>query len=178
MSDGGNQFHYYRLTADERIVWGGFDALYYFGSDMAARRQKRPQTERLLARNLLTTFPQLEGIAFSHVWAGAIDTCTRFSPFWTRALAGKVVSVQGYTGLGVGASRFAAAVSLDLLDGRDSPATRLEMVRSKPVPFPPEPLRWLGIQATRWSTARADANGGRRNAWLRGLDRLGMGFDS
>lgn len=178
VSDSGNQFHYYRLTADDRIVGGGFDALYYFGSDLAARRQKRPETERMLARNLLTTFPQLEGISFSHIWAGAIDTCSRFSPFWIRALGGKVVSVQGYTGLGVGASRFGAGVSLDLLDGKDTPRTKLEMVRTKPVPFPPEPLRWLGIQATRWSTSRADANGGRRNLWLRSLDRLGMGFDS
>jgi hypothetical protein len=52
------------------------------------------------------------------------------------------------------------------------------MVRRKPIPFPPEPLRWAGIEATRWSIARADAKDGRRNLWLRTLDRLGMGFDS
>jgi len=34
------------------------------------------------------------------------------------------------------------------------------------------------IQATRASIARADRNGGRRDAWLRLLDRLGLGFDS
>ena len=26
-----NQFHYYRLTADNRILWGGYDAIYHFG---------------------------------------------------------------------------------------------------------------------------------------------------
>ena len=52
------------------------------------------------------------------------------------------------------------------------------MVRRRPVPFPPEPLRYAGVQLTRWSMARADAHGGRRNLWLRALDRAGLGFDS
>ena len=52
------------------------------------------------------------------------------------------------------------------------------MVGTRPVPFPPEPLAYLGIQLTRWSLDRADHNRGQRNAWLRTLDRLGLGFDS
>ena len=61
---------------------------------------------------------------------------------------------------------------------RDNERIRLEMVRRRPMPWPPEPLRWLGIQMTRRSIARADADGGRRDLWLRTLDRLGLGFDS
>jgi hypothetical protein len=34
------------------------------------------------------------------------------------------------------------------------------------------------LQATRWSLARADRRGGRRNLWLRALDAAGLGFDS
>ena len=50
----------------------------------------------------------------------------------TKALLQSGVSyVAGYTGLGVGTSRFGAEVALDLLDGIDSPATRLSMVRRK-----------------------------------------------
>jgi len=86
--------------------------------------------------------------------------------------------VAGFTGLGVGASRFAAQVLLDLLDGHVATRTRLEMVQSKPIPFPPEPLRSLGIKWTTMSLQRADAKGGKRNLWLRTLDRLGLGFDS
>jgi hypothetical protein len=52
------------------------------------------------------------------------------------------------------------------------------MVRRKALPFPPEPFAYLGVQLTRWSLARADLNEGRRNLWLRSLDRLGVGFDS
>jgi hypothetical protein len=93
-------------------------------------------------------------------------------------MAGRVGYALGFTGLGVGATRFAGDVVLDLLAGQDTPRTRLEMVRKKPVPFPPEPIRWVGIEATRRSLARADANGGRENLWLKAMDKLGLGFDS
>ena len=56
--------------------------------------------------------------------------------------------------------------------------TELEMVNRKPLPFPPEPIASIGIQATRWSLDRADHNGGQRNLFLRTLDRFGLGFDS
>jgi hypothetical protein len=69
-------------------------------------------------------------------------------------------------------------VALDLLSGEETERTRLRMVRDKPLPFPPEPFRFAGVQLTRWSMARADTHGGRRNLWLRALDRAGLGFDS
>ena len=178
VGDSGNQFHYYRLTTDDRLVFGGYDALYYYRSDLSARRQRRPETEQRLYQHMLTTFPCLRGVRITHTWGGAIDTSTRFSASWQKAFGGKVVSVLGYTGLGVGASRFGAQVCLDLLAGRDNERTRLEMVRRGPMPWPPEPLRWLGIQMTKRSIARSDAHGGRRDIWLRLLDRLGLGFDS
>jgi glycine/D-amino acid oxidase-like deaminating enzyme len=178
VGDAGNQFHYYRLTVDDRLLFGGYDALYYFGNDMGGRRSRSPRTEAVLAEHLARTFPALDGIAVTHAWGGAIDTCTRFCAFWGTSHGGKVAAVQGYTGLGVGATRFGAQVCLDLLDGRDNERTRLEMVRRKPVPFPPEPFRWAGIQLTRRELARADRNDGRRGGWLRTLDRFGLGFDS
>jgi hypothetical protein len=66
---------------------------------------------------------------------------------------------------------------LDLLAGRKSIATKTDFVKEKPLPFPPEPFRFMGIQATRWSLDREDKTG-KRNAWLRTLDRMGLGFDS
>ena len=94
-----------------------------------------------------------------------------------RTAAGSSYAV-GYTGLGVVSTRFGARVALDLLDGRETEATRLRYVRSKPVPFPPEPLRCGVVQFTRNRLAAADRNAGRRGLWLRTLDRLGLGFDS
>ncbi len=177
LSDYANQFHYYRLTSDNRILWGGYDAIYYFRGKVNPLFDQRPETFATLSRHFFETFPQLEGLNFTHVWGGAIDTCTRFTVFWGKALAGRVAYAAGYTGLGVAAARFGGEVMLDLLDGRQTRATQLEFVRRKPVPFPPEPFRFLGIQATRYSLGVEDRTG-KRNLWLRLLDRLGLGFDT
>jgi len=178
VGDAANQFHYYRLTSDNRILWGGYDAIYHFGGDVRRAYDQRPATFATLAGHFLSTFPQLEGIGFSHRWGGAIDTCSRFCAFFGTAHRGRVANALGYTGLGVAATRFGARVMLDLLSGERTELTQLKMVRSKPVPFPPEPLAYLGVQATRWSLAQADRRSGRRNLWLRALDAAGMGYDS
>jgi hypothetical protein len=68
-------------------------------------------------------------------------------------------------------------VALDLLAGRETERTRLRMVRSMPVPFPPEPLRYPVVQLTRAAMARQDERG-RRGLLLRTMDRFGVGFDS
>ncbi len=177
VGDAANLFHYSRLTRDNRILWGGYDAGYHFGSRIARSLEQSATTHPLLARHFFETFPQLEGLRFTHRWGGVIDTCTRFSAFFGTAYSGRVAYALGYTGLGVAATRFGADVMLDLLAGEATERTELRMVREKPLPFPPEPVRYAGIQATRWSMARADHNGGRQNLWLRTLDRLGLGFD-
>lgn len=178
LSDLANQFHYARRTADGRILWGGYDAVYHPGGRIRARYEDRPATSRRLASHFLAVFPQLEDVRFSHRWAGAIDTCTRFCAFHGLAHGGRVAYTAGYTGLGVTATRFGAQVMLDLLAGEKTERTELEMVRRRPLPFPPEPVATLGIQATRWSLDRADHQEGHRNPLLRTLDALGLGFDS
>ncbi|MEU6227367.1 FAD-dependent oxidoreductase [Streptomyces sp. NPDC047042] len=178
LGDSANQFHYFRLSADNRILWGGYDAIYPYGGRVRAEYDDRPETYAKLAEHFFTCFPQLEGVRFTHAWGGAIDTCSRFSAFFGTAHAGKVAYAAGFTGLGVGATRFGADVMLDLLAGERTERTSLEMVRRKPLPFPPEPFAWTGIALTKWSLARADARGGRRNLWLRAMDRVGLGFDS
>jgi len=178
LTDAGNEFHYFRQTADGRILWGGYDAVYYYSSRLAPELDQRPATFAALAEQFATTFPSLRGIKFTHAWGGAIDTCTRFFAFYGTALGGKVAYGLGHTGLGVAATRFAAETTLDLLEGQQTSRTRLSLVQDKALPFPPEPLRWIGIQLTRRSLRRADNRGGARNLWLRVLDRFGVGFDS
>ncbi|WP_349897153.1 NAD(P)/FAD-dependent oxidoreductase [Parafrigoribacterium soli] len=178
VSDLGNQFHYYRLSADNRILWGGYDAIYHYGGRIRRRYEDRPQTFQKLASHFFTTFPQLEGVRFTHRWAGVIDTSSRFCAFFGRARQGRVAYAAGFTGLGVAATRFAASVMLDHLAGEETERTSLEMVRSMPLPFPPEPATYAGVQASRWALDRADHNEGRRNLLLKTLDAVGLGFDS
>ncbi len=178
LSDAANQFHYYRLTRDDRILWGGYDAVYAYGSGVGPRHDHRRATYDVLARNFRATFPQLHDVRFDRWWGGPIATTTRFTMTFGDELDGRVVWALGYTGLGVGASRFAARVLTDRLLDPSSPLLELDLVRRPPFPFPPEPLRWAGITLTRRAIARADGRAGRRGPWLGLLDRFGIGFDS
>ena len=176
MEDAGNEFHYYRLTPDDRILWGGFGAVY--GGRVSPAIEDRDEMFQKLAHNFFINFPQLSDVRFSHRWAGAIDTCSRFSVFFGSSFAGRLRYAAGYTGLGVGASRFGGRVALDLLDGRENEAKALSLVRKRPMPFPPEPLRRGVISFTMNRLEAADRAGGRKGIWLRTLDRLGLGFQS
>lgn len=178
LSELANQFHYSRLTSDNRILWGGYDAVYYAGGRIRPEHEDAPEHHRKLASHFFSFFPQLEGLRFTHRWAGVIDTSTRFCAFYGTAVSNKVAYAAGFTGLGVGAARFAADVMLDELSGAPTPRTDNALVRERPLPFPPEPVASIGIQATRWALDRADHHEGRRNVLLRTLDALGLGFDS
>ena len=69
---------------------------------MAPPSRTRGPPLAALARHFFTTFPQLDRLRFSHRWAGAIDTSTRFCAFFGTAHRGPGRLRPGYTGLGVG----------------------------------------------------------------------------
>lgn len=177
LTDIGNQFHYYRRTPDNRILWGGYDAIYHRGNRTDPALEHRDSSHVLLATQFFQTFPQLDGLRFTHKWAGLIDSTSRFTPAIGTAFGGALAYAVGYTGLGTASSRFGARTMLDLLAGRRTERTELTLVRRKPFAFPPEPLRYPLIQFTRAQLAREDATG-QRGLWLRTLDRFGLGFNS
>jgi len=178
MSDSGNQFHYFRLSADNRILWGGYDAIYHPGNRVEPSHDQRPETFAVLERNFAATFPQLDGIRFTHRWGGAIDTTTRFSVTFGDVMGGRVHYALGYTGLGVGATRWAAGILRDKVLRPQSELLRLRFVRSSPLPIPPEPLRAPVVNLMRDAVMGSDAAGGERGLFLRAMDALGVGFDS
>ncbi|MGI9623384.1 MAG: NAD(P)/FAD-dependent oxidoreductase [Acidimicrobiales bacterium] len=173
-----NQFHYYRLSENNQILFGGYDATYHFNNGLQPEHDQKPATHNMLVRDFYRTFPQLEDVGFSHTWGGPIGTTTQFSATWGSSHNDRLVWVAGYTGLGVGASRFGARVALDLVFDQATERTELQMVTKKPFPFPPEPLRWPSVQLTRKAIQRSDDNEGKRGSWLRLLDKFGIGFDS
>lgn len=182
VTDMNSRFHYMRLLTDaagrDRLLLGGYDAIYHYGRRVRPEYDVSEPTFRRLAVHLGVLFPQLEGIRFTHAWGGMIDTCSRFFSFFTRAHHGQVVSASGFTGLGVASTRFAGDVMLDLLNRVDNERTRSRLVRRRPMPFPPEPFVWPAIRFTSAQMARADRRGGKRGPWLWLLEKLRMGFDS
>ncbi|PTQ70514.1 FAD-binding oxidoreductase [Pseudomonas sp. GV071] len=177
IADSGNQFHYLRKTADNRMLWGGYDAIYHYGSQRDEALTQRPQSFLRLAEQFQATFPALAEVPFSHAWGGIIDTSARTTMFTGTAANGQVAYALGFTGQGVSASRFAALSLLDLLEGISSERTQLAMTSTAPFPFPPEPLRYAGISLAQRALAEEDRTG-QRSLLLKGFDALGIGFDS
>ncbi len=177
VADSGNQFHYVRKTKDNRILWGGHDAIYHFGSRRDPDLFNRPETFNLLAGNFARALPQLKDVAFTHAWGGIIDVSARTTFFTGLDCGGRLAYAMGFTGQGVSASRFAALTMLDLLEGRGTERTRLDMLRRRPFPFPPEPARWLGIRWAQHDLAREDQTG-KRSLLLRSMDAISIGFAS
>lgn len=178
VDDADFQFHYSRRTADGRVLWGGDDATYHFGGTVRADHDQLDTTHAKLATSFFTTFPQLEGLRFSHRWGGPIATTTRFTCAWGTEYDGRLAWAAGYTGLGVAASRFGARTVLDLVDGLATERTGLAMVRHPPMAFPPEPVRYAVVSATRRATRRSEQLDGRPGLWLTLLDRFGIGFET
>lgn len=176
-ADSGNQFHYLRKTADNRILWAGFDAIYHYGSRRDPALLQRKESFALLARQFATAFPTLADVRFDHKWGGIIDTSARTTFFVGTAFSNRLAYAMGFTGQGVSASRFAALTMLDLLQGDQTERTALRMLRRRPVRFPREPFRSLAVRLAQKGLAHED-NTGRRALFLRALDRFGIGFDS
>ncbi|MGH2604297.1 MAG: FAD-dependent oxidoreductase, partial [Dehalococcoidia bacterium] len=70
IDDPGNRFHYYRLTPDDRILWGGWDAVHRYGGPVASHLDDHDPTFATLSQHFFTTFPQLDGLRFTHRWGG------------------------------------------------------------------------------------------------------------
>ncbi len=171
--DMRTQMNYMRLTKDNRIIFGGRLA-YAFNGDPSPAVDREHATYAPLAGAFFDTFPQLEGLSFSHAWSGAIDLSTRMAVHFQRYHGGKVVYAGGYSGFGVSASRFGARVALDILAGSTLPESRLEFATGLPSIVPPEPFRWLGAQITMNALDTADAKGGWRRPWLKFVSALGF----
>jgi glycine/D-amino acid oxidase-like deaminating enzyme len=177
LGDHVNMFYYSRLTHDNRITWGGSrSVIYRYGSRIDSRRADDPEIFAALAQQFFETFPQLEGLRFTHRWNGLIASTTRFCMVPGTAFDGRVAWAIGYTGLGVGAARFGARIALELLGYDPTDILDMQFVKKPAMAWPPEPFRWMGVTLTRHEMMRADRNHGRRGLWLKLLDRFNLGF--
>jgi glycine/D-amino acid oxidase-like deaminating enzyme len=177
LSDFRNMFHYFRMTKDNRITYGGGGAVrYYFNRGIDLKFADVPKLYAQLAKEFFEVFPQLGDVKFSNKWGGIIATSTRFCMVPGVAYDGRLAWSVGYTGHGVGASRFGARVGIELLGYEPSDILDMQFITRKALPWAPEPFRWLGVKFTQNALVKADKNGGKRGLWLRFLDMLGLGF--
>ena len=170
-------FKYYRLTADDRIVWGTSEAAYYRGNRVDEACDHSERHYRELRESFARHFPALADLEFPYAWGGPICATTRFTPFFGSALGGRVLYGLGFTGHGLGTTHLAGEILAHTALGRPSPLLDLKLVRRKPIPYPPEPLRSAAVAAVTRALRRVDA-GGRPGLLLRCLEAMGIGLSS
>lgn len=171
--DTRTQLNYMRLTADNRMLFGGRLG-YFYGGPRDPASDRTPAPYRRLAGAFFETFPQLDDVRFSHAWSGPIALTTRMAVHFQSYLGGKAVYAGGYSGFGVSASRFGAEIGLAKLFGSDRPELELDFARTQPGVIPPEPFRYLGAKITMYALDTADRKGGWRRPWLALMGRLGF----
>jgi glycine/D-amino acid oxidase-like deaminating enzyme len=172
--DTRTQLNYMRLTADNRILFGGrLD--YFYGNDTDPALDKTPQPFIRLVQSFYRTFPQLTAeIKFSHAWSGPIGLTTRMAVHYQKYHHGDMVFAGGYSGFGVTASRFGARVGLAILDQTDIPEARMQFARTVPDYIPPEPFRWIGAKITMYALDTLDEKGGWRKLWVAIVQKMGF----
>ena len=172
--DTRTQLNYMRLTADNRILFGG-RLSYFFGNNTDPALDKTPKPYIRLLGSFYRTFPQLKDeIRFSHAWSGPIGLTTRMAVHYQRYHGGKMVYAGGYSGFGVTATRFGARVGLAVLDGVDIPETRMTFAQTLPNYIPPEPFRWIGAKITMYALDTIDEKGGWRIPWIKMVQWMGF----
>ncbi|HEY2388416.1 MAG TPA: FAD-binding oxidoreductase [Candidatus Binatia bacterium] len=156
LEDRRTYLHYYRPTNDGRILFGGEDAPYFYGSNVGPSHDRNPEVFARLQDDLRRTFPPLADVRFTHAWGGPVGLTVRFVPTFGTLEGGRVHYGFGYCGHGVGPTHLGGQILADLVAGRRTERTDLCFVRTTALPFPPEPLRWLGVTAARRALLRQD----------------------
>ena len=136
--DSKNYLYYYRLTPDQRMLFGG-RAAFFPESENTVR-----ESARILRAGMISVYPQLRGVKIEYVWGGTLDFAFDIMPHAGR-MEGMYFSV-GYAGHGVAmATLLGKRVAESILTGRDEnpfagipfPGAPLGMYNGKPwfLPF-------------------------------------------
>lgn len=137
--------HYYRSTADGRLMLGKGGNTFAFGGRMLRVFDEPSPYRELLAMRLREFMPQLARVPIAASWNGPSDRSVTGLPFFGRLQdARNVFYGFGYSGNGVGPSHIGGTLLASLALGQDNEWTRSPLARGPLGKFPPEPLRYAG----------------------------------
>jgi glycine/D-amino acid oxidase-like deaminating enzyme len=124
--DSKHYLYYYRLTPDNRMLFGG-RAAFFPETKNTVRR-----SAEILRRGMVQVFPQLRDTRIAHAWGGTLDFC-----FDTMPHAGQsdgIYYALGYAGHGVAMATYLGAKVAEQISGQrvDIPFTE--------IPFPGAPM--------------------------------------
>ncbi len=127
VADSRFVLNYYRLSADNRLIFGGGER-YTPRPPQDVAGFVRPYLERV--------FPQLAGVGIDYAWGGLVGVSRNRLPRLGRR--GNVFHAHGWSGHGVLLTTLAGALMAEALQGR---ADRFDLLASLPgKPFPGGPL--------------------------------------
>ena len=155
IEDKRNFVHYYRRTADGRILWGGSDGIVFPGGRIAARHDRNDGVFRRLRRTFRDTFPQVADVRFTHHWGGPVGLTTRFVPVF-GSIGDRLHYGAAYSGHGVAPSHTGGKILRDKVLGNETELTGLCFVDSKEPAFPPEPIASIAAEMSRRALRRQD----------------------
>jgi glycine/D-amino acid oxidase-like deaminating enzyme len=124
--DSKHFLYYYRLTPDNRVLFGGRAAFFPETEDTVR------QSAKILRQGMIQVYPQLRDTKVEYVWGGTLDFAFDVMPH-----AGKIDGMHfavGYAGHGVAAATWMGTKLAGLLcgDTNDIPYTKIK--------FPSAPL--------------------------------------
>ena len=117
--DSKNYLYYYRLTPDNRMLFGG-RAAFFPETDQTIRK-----SAEILRRGMIEVYPQLSDTKVEYVWGGTVDFCFDIMPH-----AGQMDGVYfalGYAGHGVAMATYQGKKMAEwIVDGKtDNPFTEI-----------------------------------------------------
>lgn len=155
-SDFRHLIVYGQRTADDRIVFGGRGAPYHAGSRIRPEFDRDETVFGHILESLVDLLPVLRGTRVSHAWGGPLGVPRDWCASVGLDRATGLGWAGGYVGDGVATTNLAGRTLRDLVLERDTALTRLPWVNHQSPKWEPEPLRWLGVNATRVAFTAAD----------------------
>jgi glycine/D-amino acid oxidase-like deaminating enzyme len=150
-----NTTNYLTRTADGRILFGSRGAPYRYGSDMDEAALRENANFGWIRDRLIEWWPALDGIEFTHQWAGYLGIPRDWLPTVHFDPVQRIGHSYGYTGHGVITSAICARALAGLVNDR-APDPHAPYVREQAPNWEVEPLRWAGIRYVQNAYLRMD----------------------
>jgi glycine/D-amino acid oxidase-like deaminating enzyme len=142
--DGRRFLHYFRTTADGRVLMGSGGGPIGIGGRIDARFTADAASAARAEAGLRALLPDLAEARVAHAWGGPIDVSVDNLPIFGTVPGARIHYGAGYSGSGVGPSWLGGRILASLALGAEDEWTGLPLVGRKLPALPPEPVRYLG----------------------------------
>ena len=135
--------NYFRLSSDNRLLFGGGESYGY----------KFPDIDKTVRKPMRAIYPHLKDIRFDYTWGGTLAITMKRLPYLAR-LAPNILSASGYSGHGVGTATQAGKLMADAIAGEAEGFDTMARIPNTPFPGGPALRTPLLTLAMTWYALR------------------------